>query len=391
MGRNPSRTKESKTSSQTSSESQKKEKTDIDNSKHIDRTKSKSESCSSSSSGKIPQNRLSGSKSDKSYKQSSPNDLSSIDMFKNVVENCDKETRSKKRSPNSDPRDEGPNSKKSRMEPPWKSSVGMTSLGPSVIPDISPIYKPLPRVNMSSHEKQSTDDRNRDEESLSLLLSNKNKGRAAIYSGEKRRGFARGTEVPSLFSQCMQVLKDNVDYIEEVGGLGYDVLEPVLIMANAETLMRIEDTNPHLMEDAAELWEKFVKKKFYKKVREDMESWREMYERCVEEQAIKLNALKGRAKQTCKAEEDSHRKTKLAYVDVAPKAPRSIRNAQVKHGTALPSGAPLVVGGPRPRNLIGDPTANSSRAGFTSKKPKTAPLMAKTFKLMRGIKGGFRR
>ena len=176
-----------------------------------------------------------------------------------------------------------------------------------------------------------------------------------------------------------------MDYIEEVGGLGYDVLEPVLIMANAETLMRIEDTNPHLMEDTPkvrstitdtyrtltliyfQLWEKFVKKKFYKKVREDMESWREMYERCVQEQAIKLNALKGLAKQTRKAEEDSHRKTKLAYVDVAPKAPRSIRNAQVKHGTALPSGAPLVVGGPRPRNLIGDPTANSSRAGFTSK------------------------
>ena len=57
----------------------------------------------------------------------------------------------------------------------------MTSLGPSLIPDISPIYKPLPRVNMSLHEKQPTDDRNRDEESLSLLLSNKNKGRAAIY------------------------------------------------------------------------------------------------------------------------------------------------------------------------------------------------------------------
>ena len=51
----------------------------------------------------------------------------------------------------------------------------------------------------------------------------------------------------------MQVLKDNVDYIEEVGGLGYDILKPVLIMANAETLIRIEDTNPHLMEDTAEV------------------------------------------------------------------------------------------------------------------------------------------
>ena len=47
-----------------------------------------------------------------------------------------------------------------------------------------------------------------------------------------------------------------------------------------------------------------------------------MYERCVEERAEKLQALKGKVKQTYKKEEDSHRKTKLAYVDVAPKAPR---------------------------------------------------------------------
>ena len=110
-----------------------------------------------------------------------------------------------------------------------------------------------------------------------------------------------------------------------------------------------------------------MSKEFYNKARKEMESWREMYERCVEERAEKLDALKGRVKQTYRKEEDSHRKTKLAYVDVAPKAPRSIRNAQVKHGTALPSGTPMVAGGPRPRNHIGDPTANSSRAGFTSK------------------------
>lgn len=312
-------------------------------------------------------------------------------MFKTIVEDCDKEPKTKKRSPTSVDGDDAQSSKRSRLETSWKPSAGAASLGTSFIPDISPIYKPLPRVNTSMLEKQAPDDRNKDEESLSLLLSNKSKGRAAIYSGEKRKGFARGSEVPSLFSQCLQILKTNVEFIEEVGGLGYDILKPVLIMANAQTLIRIEDTNPHLMEDTAELWEKFVKKEFYNKGRNEMESWREMYERCVEERAVKLDALKGRVKQTYRKEEDSHRKTKLAYVDVAPKAPRNIRNAQVKHGTALPSGTPLVAGGPRPRNHIGDPTANSSRAGFTSKKPKTAPLMAKTFKLMRGIKGGFRR
>ena len=68
-------------------------------------------------------------------------------------------------------------SKRSRMEPPL---VGASSLGPSLLPDISPIYKPLPRVNMSQYER-AVDDRNKDEESLSLLLSNKSRGRSAIY------------------------------------------------------------------------------------------------------------------------------------------------------------------------------------------------------------------
>ena len=44
-----------------------------------------------------------------------------------------------------------------------------------------------------------------------------------------------------------------MDFIEEVGGLGFDILKPVLIMANAETLGRIEDINPHLMTDTAKV------------------------------------------------------------------------------------------------------------------------------------------
>ena len=105
-----------------------------------------------------------------------------------------------------------------------------------------------------------------------------------------------------------------------------------------------------------------MKKKFYRQERQAMESWREMYERCLEEEAVKLNHLKGKVKSLYKKEEDQHRQTKLAYVDVAPKAPKTIRNIQAKNGTALPNGTPLVAGGPRPRNLIQDPTANASRA-----------------------------
>ena len=49
------------------------------------------------------------------------------------------------------------------------------------------------------------------------------------------------------------MLKENVEYIEEVGGLPYDILKPVLLMANAQILTRIEDCNPHLMMDTSEV------------------------------------------------------------------------------------------------------------------------------------------
>ena len=74
----------------------------------------------------------------------------------------------------------------------------------------------------------------------------------------KRKGFLGG-QVPSLFDQCIQILKENVEFIEEVGGLGYDILKPVLIMAGAQTLLRIEDCNPHLMEDTGEVRSKYFR------------------------------------------------------------------------------------------------------------------------------------
>ena len=157
----------------------KKEKCDKDYSKQQqgEKSKHKSESGSGSSSGRRTQELTKGYKSDNSYKHCSTQDLSSIDIFKNVVDDCDEEPKSKKRSSHSEDRDDAQSSKRSRMEPP---SVGASSLGPSLLPDISPIYKPLPRVNMSQYER-AADDRNKDEESLSLLLSNKSRGRSAIY------------------------------------------------------------------------------------------------------------------------------------------------------------------------------------------------------------------
>ena len=113
---------------------------------------------------------------------------------------------------------------------------------------------------------------------------------------------------------------------------------------------------------------------------------------------------------------DNHRKTKLAYVDGVAKAPRNIIRAQEKNGTGSGSGSGFASGSsslsssfqPKkysgPSSASSKPTSQPSSSGSGSasvsvpappaaaaKKPKVAPMMAKTLKMVRGLKVNFRR
>ena len=198
---------------------------------------------------------------------------------------------------------------------------------------------------------------------------------------------------------CTHILQEHVDDIEECGGLPFSVLEPVLSRAMPATLMKIEEHNPYLMEDTGPLWERFVRKKFPKSKREEFESYREMYERAVREQEDKLAMLKIKVTDSYKREVSSHKKAKLAYVGGVAKAPRNIRAAQAKNGTALPinegykskiTGNPLRPI-PMPSSSSSGSGAGPSGMGANRMKPRVAPMMAKTLKMCRGMKSGFRR
>ena len=207
-------------------------------------------------------------KSEEKHSRSKHNDLSSFDMFsKPSLEHKEEKASSRKRQ--GDAIEDNSFAKHPKMlDSSQKNdlpSLPSSLSGTNLIPDISPIYKPLPRTNPFLAEKQKTEGKN--DIDLSVLLSSKNRGMSRIYryelfffnlylsslcSGVKRSGFIGG-DVPSLHSQCIQVLKENVDYIEEVGGLPYEIMKPVLLMATDTTLMRIEDCNPHLMEYTGEV------------------------------------------------------------------------------------------------------------------------------------------
>ena len=225
-----------------------------------------------------------------------------------------------------------------------------------------------------------------DDGALSELLAMRKSGagrRSAVYSGAKRTGYFGS--VPSLQEICIHVLQENVDSIAECGGLPYSLLKPILERASPATLMEIEECNPDLMEDTGELWERFVRKSFPRSGREEMETWREVYERCTMEREQKMDKLMNKVKDKYTNLDQSKKKTKLAYVDAVAKPPRGVRRAQERNGIFAQVGAPHKKGSERTK-------AVAVREHMSSgKKPKVAPMMAKTLKMMKGFKTGFRR
>lgn len=117
--------------------------------------------------------------------------------------------------------------------------------------------------------------------------------------------------------------------LEYTGGVPYLILKPVLEKATPNQLFMLEHHNPYIMEDSEELWQLHCQKEFRNKKREEMETSREMYIRCLEEREYKLKALTA----NIKLSQDKSvpvRQTKLAYIDSVVKPPRNVLKKQVK-------------------------------------------------------------
>lgn len=118
--------------------------------------------------------------------------------------------------------------------------------------------------------------------------------------------------------------------IECTGGVPYIILKPILEKATPDQLFNLEHYNPYLIEDTDELWRLHCLKEFRTKKREEMETWREMYMRCLDEREAKLNFITANIKES----QDKSlpvRTTKLAYVDSIAKPPRNVARKQVDY------------------------------------------------------------
>lgn len=142
------------------------------------------------------------------------------------------------------------------------------------------------------------------------------RSRTQVYSGKKT---TTGPQVvPSLFDISMRILLDNIDAIEEVGGVPYMIMEPVLQKCTPTQLMRLEEFNPHFLEDSDLLWEKHCLKEFRGAGCRNGQTWRELYIDKLTEREEKLKSLSASIKARKAAREEPLRQAKLATAARVP-------------------------------------------------------------------------
>ncbi|XP_017320350.1 elongin A, like isoform X3 [Ictalurus punctatus] len=214
-----------------------------------------------------------------------------------------------------------------------------------------------------------------------------------VYSG------AKVVYLPSmmtLYQQCIRTLQNNIDSLYEIGGVPFEILEPVLERCTPEQLLRIEECNPVYVGVTDHLWERHCLRDFRNAQLEDYESWKEMYLRLFEQRERKLQELT-KSIVSAQSGKPKGRQVKMAFIHSAAKPPRNVRIQQELHGTAGPV-VPHAA-----EKLSGRITENRSKPGFTEPpKPfntasgasqpqdprrirRVAPMMAKSLKAFKKL------
>ncbi|MGH0176238.1 UNVERIFIED_CONTAM: hypothetical protein FKN15_072341 [Acipenser sinensis] len=109
------------------------------------------------------------------------------------------------------------------------------------LPAIQPNYRPLPSLDPTplSPQRRKVPLASPEEDDQGFTGRRLN-SKMAVYSGSKTSYLPK---MMSLYEQCIRVLQNNIDSIDEVGGVPYEILEPVLERCTPEQLYRIEQCN----------------------------------------------------------------------------------------------------------------------------------------------------
>ncbi|XP_037986430.1 elongin-A-like isoform X2 [Motacilla alba alba] len=153
-----------------------------------------------------------------------------------------------------------------------------------------------------------------------------------VYSGSKAVCLSK---MLTLYEQCVRMLHNNIELLQEAGGVPFEILEPVLTRCTPEQLFRVEKCNLMFIKETDHLWKKHCQRDFKNESLLEYESWREMYWRLFNQREEKLKILTKNIL-SAQSEKPKGRQVKMAYVTGAAKPPRNICRQQGIHGAAGP-------------------------------------------------------
>ncbi|XP_070533604.1 elongin-A-like [Ptychodera flava] len=273
-----------------------------------------------------------------------------------------------------------------------KAKESVTSPLDINMPAINPDYKPLRLPQLDTPKRRTA---GLDEAALTAMSTSK-QSRTKVFSGRARNIIY--DHVPSLYDMCMRVLCDNIDALEDVGGIPYDILSPVLEKCTVDQLFTLEDYNPHFLEDTDQLWKRHCERDFRREEPDEFETWRELYLRKLDERKVKLEKITANIAASM-AQKKPERQLKLAFMSGPAKPPREVFRKQAKLGTAGPVSqhkTPQRSSSQRSHSTVSHTSSSSSGsihggdAIAASRPPKpvkiVAPMMMKSLKMMKRLK-----
>ncbi|XP_059206194.1 elongin-A isoform X2 [Centropristis striata] len=235
------------------------------------------------------------------------------------------------------------------------------------LPAIQPNYRPLPSIDVTPLSPQRRKVPVCNDEEDTGFTGKRFNSKMVVYSGSKTAYLPR---MMTLYEQCIRVLQNNIDSIAEVGGVPFDILEPVLERCTPEQLYRIEQSNQWFTEESDELWMRHCQRDFKRESPQEYESWREMYLRLHDEREERLRLLTQNIS-SAHANKPKGRQVKMAFVNSVAKPPRDVRRRQEKFGTISGSSAASTAAAApiKIRPVSADYSAETSRSSSSQFNP----------------------
>ncbi|KAH8106872.1 RNA polymerase II transcription factor SIII subunit A-domain-containing protein [Cristinia sonorae] len=133
--------------------------------------------------------------------------------------------------------------------------------------------------------------------------------------------------MPSLVQLCQRAIALNVDRLDSIEGVRLELVKPMLERCTAETLLRLEQASPELLEITDEIWKSLCFKSYPLAaqslcMKQDPESWRESFFVIREREAKRFEDVGQRLRMQREEAEQRKKEGQVRFTDRLPPVKR---------------------------------------------------------------------